>query len=403
MMKKVWICSLLALVLLMALSTAAFADGSITITQQPSDITAAIGATGSATVEASGVSAYQWYFKAVNSSVWKASGMKGNKTATIYVPVTTARLGQQYKCVLTDEAGNTVETNAVAVVSANPSTITIDTQPEDIRAVIGKSGSATVKASSDAALTYQWYFKSVKGPSWSASGMTGAKTATITVPVTKARIGQQYKCVITTADGGRIESEVVTILEPDPSVITIESQTEEMYGVIGEDASATVVASADTGAALRYCWYVKTPNSTQWKASGMTGCKTATITVPVTKARIGQQYKCLITTADGGRIESDVVTITGKADLALSITDHPANVTTHVGQPILLEISVSGENAKYPLTYQWYRNGVAIAGANSREISFISVQPENAGTYYCVVSGWGYELTSNVGTVTVLE
>ena len=403
-MKKRWIGGLLALALAILLSTAALADGSITITKQPTDLAAPIGTTVSATVEASadGAITYQWYYKSPNGNAWKTSGMKGCKTPTIYVPVTAARIGQQYKCVLT--AGDeSIESDVIVVREKDASEITIVTQPQDIRTAIGTSGTAAVEAVSDAELSYRWYFKSVNSDTWKVSGMTGCKTDTISVPVTTARIGQQYKCVISTNDGGRVETDAVTILKTAPSVITVDSQPGDMYGTIGESVSATAAASTDNGAALTYRWYFKSNGSAVWKASGMAGYRTATITVPVTKARIGQQYKCVITASDGTVTETDAVTICAKPDLSLAITRNPDTFVAQVGQPIQLEISVSGEDSGYPMSYQWYQNSAAVEGANEKALIYFEVQPENAGTYYCVVSGYGYELTSNPATVTVVD
>lgn len=404
-MKKILMSGCMAAIILsLVLSIGAFAANGIAITQQPTDIAAPIGKTGTATVVATaeGDIRYQWYFKAVNSTVWKASGMTGAKTATISVPVTKARLGQQYKCVLTAN-GETVESNVIAVTKAAASKLSIDAQPMDIVARLGQRGTATVLASADtgAELSYQWYFKKPTAASWSVSTMTGAKTESIVVPVTKARIGQQYKCVITTADGGRIESDVVAVVERQPSVITIEAQPDHLYADIGKKGTATVEAFADTGAALSYQWYFKKAAATSWSVSGMSGAKTATITVPVTKARLGQQYKCVITTADGGKTESDVVEICEKPDLNLTVTRNPDSYRTLRGEPVQLDVSVSLDTDAYPVRYQWYKDGEKVKGATESSLSFTAVTPEDAGAYYCVVSGYGYSATSKNGTVKV--
>ena len=232
--------------------------------------------------------------------------------------------------------------------------------------------------------------------------MAGAKTATITVPVTKARLGQQYKCVITTADGGRIETEPVAVVELVPSVITIDSQPGDITAVIGAKGAASVSASSDTGAELSYQWYFKAVAGTSWSKSGMTGSKTDTITVPVTKARLGQQYKCVITTADGGRIESEPVTVLQKPDITLSVTHDPDNLRTYCGQPIEMEIEVGIDTNKYPVKYQWYKNGVKLEGKNDRILYYFSADEDTAGVYYCVVSGYGMRVQSESGLVEIL-
>lgn len=387
----------------------------IRIDTQPEDIVAKIGENGSATVEASAGDAslsYQWYFKSVNGTDWKASGMDGSSTATITVPVTAARIGQQYKCVITSDEGVSAETEAVVVKQPEPGEICIDAQPEDIVAAIGNNGSATVEATADAELSYQWYFKSVNGTEWKLSGMTGSQTPTITVPVTAARIGQRYKCVITAEDGGKAETVEIVIREAEPAVnpieqpgeteITFEEQEYEVYAAIGESWSVTVLASAD--APLSYQWFFKSAKGTEWTQSGMPGNQTDTITVPVTAARIGQQYKCLVSAPDGSSVMSQVFTIREKPAVTLTVTGNPDSYVVMRGQPIQLSVSAKvEEEGDYVFEYQWYQDDEPVQGANSNELVFMNIEPENAGSYYCFVSVNGVSTVSRTGTVEVVD
>ena len=370
----------------------------IMIVTEPTDIRARLGQTGTATVEAVSDAelSYQWYFRK-GDSAWQTSGFDGNKTATITVPVASARIGQQYKCVITNADGIKVETVAVTVLEAEPAEITILTQPADIQAKLGELGTATVVAESDAKLSYRWYFKTKNGSTWQASGFAGNKTDTISVPVETARIGQQYKCVVTNADGVSVETDAVTVLAPLPSEITINSQPGDMYGAIGDTVTATVSASADTSAALRYQWYFRR-GSSAWQVSGMTGNKTATISVPVTAARIGQQYKCVITTADGGSAETAAVTILNNAGYDLSVTRNPDSYRAYEGVPVELDVSASLSEG---VTYQWYKDGEPIEGATGSRVYFPAVTLENAGEYYCVVTAYGKTETSKTAVVVV--
>lgn len=370
----------------------------ITIVTEPTDIRARLGQTGTATVEAVSDAelSYQWYFRR-GDSAWQTSGFDGNKTATITVPVASARLGQQYKCVITNADGVKVETVAVTVLEAEPAAITILTQPADIQAKLGELGTATVVAESDAELSYRWYFKAKNGSTWQASGFAGNKTDTISVPVETARVGQQYKCVVTNADGAKVETEAVTVLAPLPSEIMINSQPGDMYGAIGDTVTATVSASADSSAALRYQWYFRR-GSSAWQVSGMTGNKTATISVPVTAARFGQQYKCVITTADGGSAETAAVTILDNAGYDLSVTRNPDSYRAYEGVPVELDVSASLSEG---VTYQWYKDGEPIDGATGSRVYFPAVTLENAGEYYCAVSAYGKTETSKTAVVVV--
>lgn len=370
----------------------------ITIVTEPTDIRARLGQTGTATVDAVSEAelSYQWYFRR-GDSAWQVSGFEGNQTATISVPVASARIGQQYKCVITNADGIKVETVAVTVLEAEPAEITILTQPADIQAKLGEIGTATVVAESDEELSYRWYFKTKNGSTWQASGFAGNKTDTISVPVETARVGQQYKCVVTNADGVKVETDAVTVLAPLPSEIMINSQPGDMYGAIGDTVTATVSASADTSAALHYQWYFRR-GSSAWQVSGMTGNKTATISVPVTAARFGQQYKCVITTADGGSAETAAVTILDNAGYDLSVTRNPDSYRAYEGVPVELDVSASLSEG---VTYQWYKDGEPIEGATGSRVYFPAVTLEDAGEYYCAVSAFGKTETSKTAVVVV--
>ena len=81
------------------------------ITTQPRDYTGIIGATVEFTVEATGENlTYQWQFK--DGANWKDSGMEGTKTPQLRVPITEARIGQQYRCIVTSGNGTNATSNA---------------------------------------------------------------------------------------------------------------------------------------------------------------------------------------------------------------------------------------------------------------------------------------------------
>lgn len=66
-----------------------------------------------------------------------------------------------------------------------------------------------------------------------------------------------------------------------------------------------------------------------------------------------------------------------------------------------VEFSVEAGGAE-PLSYQWYRNGVAINGATSATYSLTDVQPEDAGTFHVVVENHVGSRTSASVTLNVL-
>jgi glucose/arabinose dehydrogenase/regulation of enolase protein 1 (concanavalin A-like superfamily) len=80
------------------------------------------------------------------------------------------------------------------------------------------------------------------------------------------------------------------------------------------------------------------------------------------------------------------------------ITDQPDNLTVSAGQPASFHVTASGTA---PLSYQWRKNNVAIAGATSATYTISNTQSSDAGNYQVVVSNSAGSVVSQVATLTV--
>ena len=86
------------------------------ILTQPVDVTCAAGETATFTVEAQGDSLkYQWYASSDGGATWTPSYLTGYNTSEFSFAVNENRAAKLYKCIITDAAGNTVETDVVKV------------------------------------------------------------------------------------------------------------------------------------------------------------------------------------------------------------------------------------------------------------------------------------------------
>ena len=99
------------------------------------------------------------------------------------------------------------------------------------------------------------------------------------------------------------------------------------------------------------------------------------------------------------------VVITGQRSTTLgpgiqapTITGQPQSQTVNAGANVTFGVSATGDA---PLSYQWRKDGVMIAGANSTILTFASVNSSNAGSYTVVVSNSAGSVTSNPATLTV--
>ncbi|EOS0616032.1 immunoglobulin domain-containing protein [Escherichia coli] len=79
-----------------------------------------------------------------------------------------------------------------------------------------------------------------------------------------------------------------------------------------------------------------------------------------------------------------------------SITQQPTNQTVNEGGTLTLSVIATNATG-----YQWKKDGEDITSATSATYTKQSVEPSDAGSYTCVVTGAGGSVTSNPATVTV--
>lgn len=82
--------------------------------------------------------------------------------------------------------------------------------------------------------------------------------------------------------------------------------------------------------------------------------------------------------------------------VTLTTQPHSQNVTP--GGTLTLTVAAAGQG---PLSYQWYDNGAALAGATGASYTVASVTVGNAGTYTVVITGPQGSVTSSPAVVTV--
>jgi pectate lyase/pectin methylesterase-like acyl-CoA thioesterase len=81
-----------------------------------------------------------------------------------------------------------------------------------------------------------------------------------------------------------------------------------------------------------------------------------------------------------------------------TITTHPAGLTTTEGNNIALTAAASGSA---PLTFQWSRNGVPIAGATGQTLTLNNVRVSDSGAYVFTATNPSGSVASDVATVVV--
>ncbi|MBR4236233.1 MAG: hypothetical protein IKR85_09280, partial [Clostridia bacterium] len=173
------------------------AAATLTITQQPQDISANLGDMITISIAATGTGtlAYQWYVKNAGSDTWAASKYR---VASYEVEFKSAMINRQYRCVVTDANGSVTSEAMTVTKYVAPQPLTITQQPQDVSANLGDMITISIEATGSGTLTYQWYVKNAGSDTWAASKY---KVASYQVQFLPAMVGRQYRCVVTDETG----------------------------------------------------------------------------------------------------------------------------------------------------------------------------------------------------------
>jgi hypothetical protein len=148
-------------------------------------------------------------------------------------------------------------------------------------------------------------------------------------------------------------------------------------------------------------WQTRPANSNAaWANVGSgTGAVAANyITEATTLADNGVQYRVLATNAIGSSASAAVTVSVSDLDIAPTIETQPTNLSVTSGNDAVFAIHARGTEA---LSYQWYRNGSALAGANTPVLRLSAVTSANAGSYSVAVTNTAGAATSNPAVLIV--
>ena len=158
--------------------------------------------------------------------------------------------------------------------------------------------------------------------------------------------------------------------------------------VVGENVVLSVVATGTP--TLVYAWLKDgTP------LAGATG---ATLTLPSVTTGTTGSYRVSVTNV-AGTATSGVADLTvTPVPLPPTIKTQPVSRIVQAGMDVTFAAEVSGTS---PLSYQWRRGGLAIAGATNASLALREVQFANAGSYDLVVTNAVGNATSAPATLAL--
>ena len=367
------------------------------ITTQPTSKTVTDGMEAKFTVAASGTGLkYQWQYRTSSGGTWTNATETDATAATLTVPATTEKNGYQYRCVITNPLGNKL-TSFTATLNVQKE-LKIVTQPVDQTVVDGAEAKFTVSASGEE-LKYDWQYRTSTTDAWQSPRTVGSDSDTYSIIARAAQSGFQFRCVITDKYNNQVISDIVTLTVQ--AELKIEQQPSSQKGIAGENAVFTVKAAGD---ALKYQWQYKAPSATTWTKTTATGATTASLTIEVTAAKKGYQYRCVITDKYGKSINSDPATLQIPVDL--KITAQPADKTVADGTIAKFTVKAEGDGLKYQWQYRASSSGTwsntSATGATTATLSVSATTAKNGYQYRCIIKDqYGNSVTSSAATMTL--
>jgi hypothetical protein len=181
--------------------------------------------------------------------------------------------------------------------------------------------------------------------------------------------------------------------EPPPAATAPAITTQPAQATVTDGQSASFTAAASGTGPLTYQW--------QRGGSAIAGATSATYTLAsATLADSGVQFRVVVTNAAGSATSNAVVLTVNPAPTAPSITGQPVGTTVTAGTPATFSVAADGTG---PLSYQWQRDGVDIAGATAATYSLPAPGLADTGaTFRAKVSNNAGTLTSGEALLTVV-
>ena len=186
--------------------------------------------------------------------------------------------------------------------------------------------------------------------------------------------------------GGMENMRSFSLKSPIPTVVTLPKDTSVVAG------QTLTLTAGIAGANLVYRWQ---KDGVDLQASTrVAGVTSQTLTIQGAVASDAGSYRLTATNLTGSvTTPAAMVTVL----VPVSLTQQPQSVVGIEGETVQLSVTATGSPSP---TYQWLKNGKAVAGANQSTLSLANFAEADAGVYSVVVSNAVNAVTSTQAVVT---
>ena len=347
----------------------------------------ALGGTGSAAVTVVGTApfAYQW---------WK-DGVKipgAIKSSFAFAAVKTTAAGD-YQVVVTNQGGAGTASSAHMIVDVqNKPAIATAGQPVAATTISsGASFTLNCTATGDPTLLYQWQFNGVNLVDGGA--VSGSTTGSLTINPAAFSNQGTYRCIVTNAVGSvTSRNAVVTVLSP-AAIVTPPLPLKIATGGTG----VLKVVAAGTPV-LKY----------QWIKDGIALGTAKAASLTLSRASVSLTAGSYTVTVSNAQSPGGIGVTS--APVAVMVQDAPkfvapllaAKTQAGLGKDVHLAVNVANGTVADPITYQWQKNNVNLAGETNATLDLLAVTNAAAGSYRCIAKNAFGTITSTATVLTVI-
>ncbi len=245
----------------------------------------------------------------------------------------------------------------VSVVATAPA---ITTQPQAQTVVAGANATFTVAATGTAPLVYRWTRNTVTIP--------GATAATLLLTAVSAANAGSYAVEVSNSAGITPSTAAILTVSAASGAPVISLQPVSQAIAVGQAVSFVLTATGSP-----------TPTF-QWRKNSVviSGATSATFTLASAQTTDAANFDCVVTNTAG-----TATSVVAQLTVTPAFTTQPLSQVIAAGSNATLTSAAVGAP---PLTYQWKRNGLPIAGATSASYTITSAAPVRDNGWYQLVA-----------------
>jgi hypothetical protein len=282
----------------------------------------------------------------------------------------------EYRVRYLDSAGKLLESNGIIIVVQTPVIITASPPPNKVIA-LGESSTIGVSATGTD-LKFQWRRNGIP--------IAGQNSPTLIIGPAKSVDEGKYDCQVFNEVSSSISgSSYISIAFP-PQIL---NQPTSVAAMPNTRASFKIEASGTPP--LSFHWF---KDGASLVDGHFQGSATSTLVIPSTTAADEGSYRVQVVNAQG-----QAMSINARLTIGPAVKTQP-QLFSVVEEGAAFTLALTAEGTA-PLGYQWYHNGVLIAGANDNTLTITAAKISDGGSYIAKVSNAAGITTTRSASVSI--